>query len=570
MGKVSKSTVKFQKNKLKQTIERRKKNAKLKQQIKRRQETRLHGHGHKKSSSTETTSIVEQPEEETKESQVIDNVDTYFANYILNGEESLDLENDEEQDVNALDAFEAVQDEEAIEREMELDLANENMESSSDEESDEEMELSDDNENDDDDDDDDAQLITKVMLQSWTRDAAKKSPQAFKNLLLGLRAVAYDDSTSKNTYRINSSKVYTKLVKVTVASAYPIFSQHLIVNKKVRHPAKTRFWTKLERVVRLFLNNVVRFLRDLDQDDMLVDILNELEPCAMYFGCFPNLCREYLRVLLDRWSDFTLASDTRLVCYKAIRTLATNAIDANSKQNFLPHCLKAVYLVYAKKATKVNEHTLVPLQQMMEEATDLYTIDPKLSHEHGHVYIRQLADHLKQAKKSNTVESFKTIYTWQYISCLDFWSNVIAVTCNPEIGTTSPMQALLQPVVDLSLHTLRLNPTSQFLPLRIHIIRSLVALIDSTGFYIPLAPFIFEIFGNEIFKAGVENNESLDDFEWEYHLKVPKVYLNSKVYQNAVYRAVYDNLVDYYACFGLSIAYPELAIPAISKVRSKN
>jgi hypothetical protein len=37
-----------------------------------------------------------------------------------------------------------------------------------------------------------------------------------------------------------------------------------------------------------------------------------------------------------------------------------------------------------------------------------------------------------------------------------------------------------------------------------------------------------------------------------------------------VYRVVYDSIVDYYACFGLSIAYPELAIPAIAKVINQN
>ncbi|CAO3583304.1 unnamed protein product [Absidia cylindrospora] len=427
------------------------------------------------------------------------------------------------------------------------------------------MELS----GDENDNDNEAQLVTKEMLNSWTKDAAKKSPQAFKCLLLAFRAIANEDSTGKNTYRVNNSKVYTKLVKATVASAYPIFSQHLIVNKKVRHPGKTRFWTKLCRVVRLFLNNVVRFLRDLDQDELLVDLLTDLEPCAMYFGCFPNLAKEYMRVLLDRWSDFSLAAETRLVCYKAIRALAVNAVNVETKQNQLGDALKAVYLVFAKRATKVNEHTLESIQQMMEEAADLYTIDPKLSHEHGHVYVRQLADHLKQAKKANTVESFKSIYTWQYISCLDFWSNVIAVTCNPELGTTSPMLALLQPIVDLSLHTIKLNPTSQFLPLRIHVIRSLIALIDSTGFYVPLAPFIFEIFGHDIFSARVENDEDLEPFAWEYYLKSPKSYLNSKVYQNAVFRVVYDNIIDYYACFGLSIAYPELAIPAIAKLKDQ-
>lgn len=161
-------------------------------------------------------------------------------------------------------------------------------------------------------------------------------------------------------------------------------------------------------------------------------------------------------MLLDRWADFSLEADTRLVCYKAIRSLVVDAVDVDTKQNFLGDGLKAVYLVFAKRAaTKLDAHTQAPLQQMMDEAADLYTVDPKLSHQHGHIYIHQLTDRLKLARKSGDVSGFKTVYTWQYISCLDFWANIVAVTCNPEVGVNSPMQALLAPIVDLSLHTLR-------------------------------------------------------------------------------------------------------------------
>ncbi|KAI9306002.1 Noc2p family-domain-containing protein [Cunninghamella echinulata] len=582
MAKTSKATVKFQKNKLKGTIERRRKSAVVKNQIKRRQELIKKKERERANKPKVDEQPAEENEEEKKESKVITNLSDYFCNYMLDSEESLDLENDEEIDVNALDSFEAVEDEESKELAMEIDFADRTKSESSDEEEDdddmeddEDMEEEEEEEDDDDDidTDNDAEVVTKEMLNKWTLEAAKKSPEALKHLLLAFRSIAREGSGKKEQYKycVNNSKVYTKLVKSTVQSAYPIFSQHILVNKKVRYPAKARFWPKLKLVVQLFLNNVVRFIRDLDQDDLLVHILTHMEPCAIYFGAFPILAKQYIRVLLDRWSDFSLAPETRLVCYKAIRKVAIDAVDLDIKKNHLPYALKGVYLVFAKRSTKVNEHTLAPIQQMMEEAADLYTIDSKLSHEHAHVYISQLAEHLKTAKKQNTIESFKSIYTWQYITCLDFWSNVIAVTCNPEVGTSSTMQALLKPIVDLSLHTLRLNPTSQFLPLRVHILRSLTALIDSTGFYIPLAPYLFEMFENEIFKPRKENsnNVKVEEFEWEYHLKTPKVYFGTKVYQDAVFKTLIDNILDFYACFGLSIAFPELAIPAIAKLKEQ-
>lgn len=232
----------------------------------------------------------------------------------------------------------------------------------------------------------------------------------------------------------------------------------------------------------------------------------------------------------------------------------------------MPNALKGVYLVFANRSTKINETSLPVIQQMMDEAADLYTVYPKLSYEHANVYVRQLADHLKKAKKEQTVESFKKIYTWQFVSCLDFWASVIAVTCDPAIGESSPMQAIVHPLVEVCLHTIRLNPTAQFLPLRIHLIRTLTGVIDSTGYYIPLAPYLFEILSSDIFKGKGAVDVELPEFDWTLHLKTPKAYMSAKCYQDAVFNVMYDGLIDFYACLGLSIAFPELAIPAIDKV----
>lgn len=58
----------------------------------------------------------------------------------------------------------------------------------------------------------------------------------------------------------------------------------------------------------------------------------------------------------------------------------------------------------------------------------------------------------------------------------------------------------------------------------------MIALIDSTGFYIPLAPFLFEMLGNDIFQ--IKPIQDIDEaFEYEYYLKTPKEYLQTKVYQ---------------------------------------
>ncbi|KAI8062264.1 Noc2p family-domain-containing protein [Gongronella butleri] len=561
MGKATKQTVKFQKNRLKQTLERRKKQAKVKQQIKRRQDKKAKSskHAHKRNDD-DSDKPTEAPQGDSiNDLATVADKETYFCNFSLDSEDVLDLDVDKESELEILDEIDAPDEVDDDGIPVVVDLGDDDMGESDDEEDEDE---------DEEEEQDDTQVVTKEMLAEWREQAKKRSPQAFRHLLLAFRAIALDDDTEPVQYRINSSSVYHGIVTTTTACAYPILSSQLILNKKVRHPSKTRFWTRLRPVVQLFLNNLVRFVRDLDQEDLLMHIMTHTEPCAIYFGCFPKLANEYLRVLLDRWSDLSLSSDARFTCYKSIRALATQASDVGSKATFLPHALKGVYLTFAKRATKINEQSFQSVQQMMDEAADLYAVDPKISQTHAHVYLQQLADHLKTARKQKTVENFKAIYTWQYVMCLDFWSNVIAVACNPEVGATA-MQQLLPPVIDLSLITMRLNPTAQFLPLRIHILRSLIALIDSTGFFIPLAPFLFDVFENEIFRSSAQHDAGDEAFVWEHHLKVPKQFANTKVYQTAVYNVTHDMILDYYACFGLSIAYPELAIPAIAKLKEQ-
>ncbi|RUS24660.1 Noc2p family-domain-containing protein, partial [Jimgerdemannia flammicorona] len=55
-------------------------------------------------------------------------------------------------------------------------------------------------------------------------------------------------------------------------------------------------------------------------------------------------------------------------------------------------------------------------------------------------------------------ESYKAVYNWQFVHCLDFWTNVLAVYCDPShnLGAgESPMQPLVYPLVQVALGVVR-------------------------------------------------------------------------------------------------------------------
>lgn len=130
---------------------------------------------------------------------------------MIGSEEVLDLEEDREIELNALDQFQAVEPE--GEDDMQLDQEqDEESEDEEDEEDDEGFDSEDDMEEDEDmeeeEEDSDATIVTKEMLDEWTKGARAKSPDALKHLLMAFRSItrADDGTDTQMTYRVTNHK----------------------------------------------------------------------------------------------------------------------------------------------------------------------------------------------------------------------------------------------------------------------------------------------------------------------------------------------------------------------------
>lgn len=115
--------------------------------------------------------------------------------------------------MNILDTFEAILDpeqnitaegldeDEEMEEEEEEEEEEDDYESEEDEEdNDEEQEMGD--------SDDESEIVTMAMLNEWSAAALKKSPIAWKKMLLAFRSIVRsdEDTPKKFTYRVESSK----------------------------------------------------------------------------------------------------------------------------------------------------------------------------------------------------------------------------------------------------------------------------------------------------------------------------------------------------------------------------
>ncbi|CAG8793602.1 10961_t:CDS:10, partial [Gigaspora margarita] len=288
----------------------------------------------------------------------------------------------------------------------------------------------------------------------------------------------------------------------------------------------------------------------------------ESEKAVPYYACFPKLSKHYLKQLLDIWG--TAEDKARIAAFLNIRKLASIA-----PPPFIDLCLKGIYTTFVRYCKETTIFTIPSINLMCNCAVEMYGINLKSSYQSAFNYIRQLAIHLRNSINNKNEETFNSVYNWQYIHCIEYWSKVLANYCDQTRESTNnkgSLQELIYPLVQVCTGVIRLNITAQYFPLHFHCIRSLIHLIKKTGTFIPLAPYLFDI----LLSAEIHRKPklaTLKPLDFSSTLKTPKVYLHTKVYQDGICEELVELLFEYYSCYSLSIAFPELAIPAIIHVK---
>ncbi|KAF7730563.1 Nucleolar Complex 2 protein [Apophysomyces ossiformis] len=430
-----------------------------------------------------------------------------------------------------------------------------------------------------------SEVLTKKKVSDWVKQVEEtQSLKAMKRLLAAFKTAARmsdEEQEEKTTfvYTIDDPSVLNNVIVSTLRQAPIVFNRHITPRHTGGSPTTASRWPFLQPIVKSYLQNMLHLLRNLTDSNMLYLAVKESEKCTAYWACFERPAKEYLKILLDLWSNATSTDHVRIQCFLAIRSLAVTPVTAKKGlTNFLDVCLKNVYLTFVRNCKTTNQHTLPAINLMRNLAVELYGINQDLSYQQAFIYIRQLAIHLRGAMQLKTKvlshimlngikylaqESYKTVYNWQYIHCVDFWANVLATHCqHRENGDESPLKPLIYPLVQVALGAIRLIPTGQYFPLRFHIIRCLISLNQSTEVYIPLAPYIIEVFESSEVK-GKAKPSTLKPLEWEVHLKAPQQYLHGRVYQDGILEQVHDCLLSYYQTYFHHIAFPEIVIPGI-------
>ncbi|ODH46724.1 hypothetical protein GX48_07180 [Paracoccidioides brasiliensis] len=417
-------------------------------------------------------------------------------------------------------------------------------------------------------DDDANDTITLLMVKKWQKSMTEQhSLRATRQAVLAFRSAAYmnEEDSKDRKYTISDASVYHQVLLTSLEYVPKVLNHHLPIKEttsgKVRVSLESNKFKTLTPLIKSHASSVHQLLTNLSDAAALKLTLASIEPMLPYLLPFRKLLKVILKTVIGIWSDSASTEATRITAFLIVRRLMV--IGDSGIQSSV---LKATYEGVVKGSRNTTAHTLAGVNLIKNSAAEIWGIDQNVSYTAGFGFIRQLAVHLRSSITRPSNDSYKTIYNWQYVHSLDFWSRVLSSHCDSvaeaTAGKASPLRPLIYPVVQITLGAMRLIPTAQYFPLRFQLTRLLLRISLATGTYIPLAAALLEVLNSAEMKKPPKSS-TLRPLDFATSIRAPKSYLRTRVYQDGVGFEVAELFSEFFILWTKNIAFPELSLPVI-------
>ncbi|KAK7019794.1 Nucleolar complex protein 2 [Halocaridina rubra] len=414
--------------------------------------------------------------------------------------------------------------------------------------------------------DGDAGTITASMIAEWEEElqgpnpysALKEVQQAFvaatQSLAGGKKISNEVDIPTK--YKVQGSQSFNAVIRLCLRHMAPALYNLFQLKDDRQLPSKSKKWVKYRSSFRIYLQQLITLTEIMVEPTVAEAVLRRgILPMIPFYVCHNNLGKRLARRLISMWAT----SDQKV---RVLAFLALFRLSQSFKEDFLEWMLKKMYLAYVQNCRFTSAKTWGVIDFMRLSFVELYSMDPARAYKHAFVYIRQMALHLRNAMLVPKKERIQLVYNWQFIHCLHLWCNLL--------GKTHPspaLQPMIFPVTQVALGTIKLQPTAHYFPLVFHICKMLTELSRSTGTFIPVLPFLFEVLNKAVLKKQSKKS-SLRPFDWMCMLKLSKGQLNESAFKDGIVDQVYDIMVNYLSVESNSIGFPDLVVPTVLQLKA--
>ena len=278
--------------------------------------------------------------------------------------------------------------------------------------------------------------VSLETVRKWRIAMAEQySLRAMRQVVLAFRAAVNVDSEDgkAHKYSISNSEVYHELLMTALESVPQVLGHHLPARELAVGKVRIATNSKKYRILPPLVKTHCISIQQLMQNLSDAPTIKLTLSAVLPLLAYILSFKKVLRDLIKTVVDIW-SNAASDEATRITAFLVIRRLAVISDASLREAVLKTAYQGFVRGSRVTNIHTLAGINLMKNSAAELWGLDPSIGYTSGFTYIRQLAVTLRATITHPTKDSYKTIYNWQYTHSLDFWSRFLSTHCSPAVN----------------------------------------------------------------------------------------------------------------------------------------